>query len=65
MSKVMAALGILVGGAGSIFALLVAFGVHITQDQWTAICAVVSLILVVLGVWFHPSTQAKVTKASR
>lgn len=54
MSKVVAALGIILGGAGSIFSLLVAFGVHITQDQWTAISSVASLSLLVLGVWFHP-----------
>ncbi len=55
MSKVVAALGILLGGAGAVFALLVAFGVHITQDQWTSISGVFALGLLVLGVWFHPS----------
>lgn len=56
MDKVVAALGILIGGAATIFELLVAFGVNITADQQTAIAAVAGLVLTVLGVWFHPST---------
>jgi hypothetical protein len=62
MNKIVAALGILIGGAGSIFALLVAFHVNITPDQWTAIVAVVSLSLTALGVFFHPATQLKLAK---
>jgi hypothetical protein len=56
MSKTVAALAIVVGGAASIFELLVAFGVHLTQHQQTAIATVAGLGLSVLGVWFHPST---------
>lgn len=56
MSKAVAALGILVGGLASVFELLVAFGVNISPDQQTAIAAVGGLALVVLGVFFHPST---------
>lgn len=59
MDKVVAALGILVGGLGAIFALLTAFGVHLSQDQMTAIASVASLALVILGVWFHPAVAAK------
>ena len=55
MSKLLAALGIIIGGADAIFSLLVAFGVEITPDQHTAIVSVSSLLLLVLGVWFHPS----------
>lgn len=54
--KIVAAIGILVGGIAVIFELLVAFGVNITPDQQTAIAAVAGLVLSVLGVWFHPST---------
>ena len=53
--KIVAAIGILVGGIAVIFELLVAFGVTITPDQQTAIAAVAGLVLSVLGVWFHPS----------
>ena len=55
MNKVVAALGIAVGSIAVIFELLVAFGVHITPDQQTAIAAVAGVALAVLGVWFHPS----------
>jgi hypothetical protein len=54
MSKILAALAIVLGGAESIFGLLVAFGVNITPDQHTAIVAVGGLLLLILGVWFHP-----------
>jgi hypothetical protein len=55
MDKVMAALGIIVGGLAVVFELLSAFGVDITQNQQTAIAAVAGLVLAILGVWFHPS----------
>lgn len=53
--KVVAALGILVGGLAVVFELLVAFGVNISPDQQTAIAAVAGLALAVIGVWFHPA----------
>lgn len=55
MSKILAALGIIVGGASSIFSLLTAFGVDITPDQHTAIVAVAGVLMLVLGLWFHPA----------
>lgn len=55
MAKFFAALGIIVGGIDAILQLGVAFGLHITPDQHTAIGTVAALALVVLGVWFHPS----------
>ncbi len=54
-AKLFSALTILVGGAGTILSALVAFGVDITPDQHTAIIAVGSLLLLVAGVWMHPS----------
>lgn len=56
MTKLFAALGIIVGGLDAILQLGVAFGVHVTPDQHTAIGSVAGLLLLVLGVWFHPST---------
>ena len=55
MTKVFAALGIIVGGLDSLLNLAVAFGVHVTPDQHTAIASVSGLLLLVLGVWLHPS----------
>ena len=55
MDKVVAALGILVGGLAVIFALLKAFGVDVTADQASAIAGVAGLGLTILGVWFHPA----------
>ncbi len=62
MTKVLAALAIIVGGLDSILQLAVAFGVHVTPDQHTAIAAVSGLLLLVLGVWFHPDVPVGVTK---
>lgn len=54
MNKVMAALAIVVGGLDALLQFAVAFGVHVTPDQHTAIGSVAGLALLVLGVWFHP-----------
>lgn len=53
-TKILAVLGVLVGGAGVVLSLLVAFGVNITPDQHTAIVAVASLLLTVVSAWLHP-----------
>ena len=53
-AKVLSLLSVLVGGAGTVLSLLVAFGVDITPDQHTAIVAAGSLLLLVVGAWFHP-----------
>lgn len=52
----MAALGIIIGALSAVFELMSAFGVNVTQTQQTAIAAVAGVVLLVLGVWFHPST---------
>jgi len=54
LSKVLAAIAIIVGGLGSVFALLTAFGVSVTDAQEKGIGAIGALLLLVLGVWFHP-----------
>ncbi len=54
-TKIFAALSILVGGLGTVLSVLVAFGVDVTPDQHTAIVAAGSLLLLVAGVWLHPS----------
>lgn len=45
---------IIVGGLGTILTLLIAFGVNLSPDQHTALEGAAALLLLVLGVWFHP-----------
>lgn len=54
-SKIIAVIGLIVGGLAAIFELLVAFGVNITANQQTAIAAVAGLVLAVVSAWFHPN----------
>lgn len=61
-NKLVAALGILVGGLATIFQLCVAFGVNISPDQQTAIASVAGLALTIVSIFFHPATQAKLGK---
>ena len=53
--KLVALLGVLVGGLASLFELLVAFGINVTPDQQTAIAAVAGVALVAVSGWFHPA----------
>ena len=55
MDKILATLGVLVGGLGAVFALLEASGVDITKAQETSIAGIASLLLAVLGAYFHPN----------
>jgi len=59
MNKIVAALAVVAGSLGSIFELLVAFGVHLTANQQTAIASVCGVALAILGVFFHPAVNAK------
>lgn len=52
--KIFATLTILIGGAATILAALDAFGVDITADQNKAIEAVLGVVLMIAGAWFHP-----------
>ena len=56
MSKVLAALGIIIGGLSVIDDFLAAFGIYdLTDAQNGALGGAAGLLLLVLGVWFHPS----------
>lgn len=55
MTKILAALAIGVGGIDTVLNLLGAFGVDLSDAQRGAIGATASLLLLVVGVWFHPS----------
>jgi len=54
-SKVLASLTALIGAAGVIYALLAAFGVELSSAQQDSITGVTSLVLLVAGIWLHPS----------
>lgn len=54
-SKLVALLGVIVGGVASILTLLTAFSVNISPDQHTAIESVAGLVLLCVSAWFHPS----------
>ena len=53
--KIVALVGVIVGGITIILQLLNTFGVDITADQQKAIASVAGLVLTAVGVWFHPS----------
>lgn len=56
MSKILAAFGILIGGLSVVYDLLAAFNIYDLSDaQQGAIGGVAGLLLLLLGVWFHPN----------
>ena len=55
MTKILAALAIVVGGIDTVLTVLTAFGVDLSDTQRGAIGGLASLLLLVVGVWFHPS----------
>lgn len=58
MSKILAALAIVAGSLAVIFDLLSAFNIADLSDaQRGAVGGALGLLLLVLGVWFHPSTS--------
>jgi hypothetical protein len=52
--RILSILGILIGGLGSILALLNAFNIDLTEDQQKSIAGVASLILLVVSAWLNP-----------
>ena len=62
-ARILGVLGILVGGAGAILSLLVAFGVDISPDQHEAILAFLSLLMLALGAWVHPDVPVGTTES--
>ena len=56
MTKVLAALGIIVGSISVLDDFLSAFGIYdLTDAQNGALAGLAGLLLLVLGLWFHPS----------
>lgn len=55
MTKLFAVLAILLGSGATILSIAVAFGVHLSPDQHTAIMSALGVLTTILGLWFHPS----------
>lgn len=61
-SKVLSTVAMIVGGLGSIFELLDAFGVSVSAGQQQAIASVAGLALLIVGAWFNTSVPVGVKK---
>lgn len=62
--KIIALVGVLVGGVGTVLALLDAYGLDVTPDQKEAIAGVASLVLLAVSAWFHPNIPVGPTDGS-
>lgn len=61
-TKVLATFTAIVGGLASIYALLAAAGVEMSTDLQDGITGVGGLVLLVAGLWLHPSVPVGVQK---
>ena len=61
-TKVLATLTALIGAVSVVYSLLGAFGIDFTQNQQDAISAALGIVLVVAGIWLHPSTSVGVSE---
>lgn len=52
--RIIAVLGIIIGGLTSILQFLVAFGVDLTDAQTVSITSIAGLVLLAVSAWFHP-----------
>ena len=55
-TKILATLTALVGAVTVLYSFLGAFGVELSQNQQDAIAGLLGLVLIVAGIWLHPST---------
>lgn len=55
-SKILASITAIIGGVSFIYALIAAAGVEISSQLQDGITGVLGLVLVVAGIWLHPST---------
>ena len=61
-TKLLAVLAILLGAGATILSVAVAFGVHLTPDQHTAIMSVFGVLTTILGLWLHPDVPVGSTE---
>lgn len=55
-SKILASLAAVVGGIQVVYVFLLAVGVDMSQQLQDATTGLLGLVLIVAGIWFHPST---------
>lgn len=55
-SKVLATITAVVGSIAVFYSIFAAFGVELSQAQQEAITGFAGIVLVVAGIWLHPST---------
>lgn len=60
-AKILATLTAVIGSVAIIYSVLAAFGLELDQGQQDAITAVLGLVLVIAGIWFHPQIPVGVT----
>jgi len=63
-AKILATLTALIGASGTLFAAATAFGLDFNADQRTALEGAAALVLLVAGLWFHPSVPIGDTSSS-
>lgn len=59
-TKILATLTAIVGGIAVVYSVLGAFGIEVSQDQQDAVSGLLGLILIVAGIWLHPSVPVGV-----
>lgn len=62
MNALLASTSAISGLVVAILTVATAFGAHITPDQHTAIEGLIAALLVIVGLWFHPSVPGGATK---
>jgi hypothetical protein len=59
-TKILATLTAVIGGIGVVYSVLTAFGIELTSEQQDALTGLLGLVLIVAGIWLHPSTPVGV-----
>ena len=54
-TKILATLTAVIGAISVVYSFLAAFGIELSQTQADAITGLLGLVLVVCGIWLHPS----------
>lgn len=64
-NKILATLTAVVGGISVIYSLLTAFGIELSSAQQDSITGILGLVLLIAGIWFHPSVPIGPTETPK